>query len=106
MLGLPDGGLQSVHCQNVFGANVDECFPRTHGVAGNSHTFEHAMRVAFQQATIHESTRVTLVGIANDEFALDWLLGNRGPLQPGGIASAAATAQAAVRNLLDDGSRS
>ena len=60
------------------------------------------MRVALQDAAVHEGAGVALVGVADDELSLGRLLGDGGPLQPGRVAGAAAAAQAAPRDLRDD----
>ena len=43
---------------------------RTDGIGGNQHAFEHAVRIAFEHAAIHERAGIAFVGIADDIFLL------------------------------------
>ena len=56
-LGLPDGSAQALDRQRIFGAHIDVAFRRAHRIGRNQHAFEHAMRIAFQHAAIHECAR-------------------------------------------------
>ena len=62
------------------------------------------MRVTFQDGTIHECTRVTLVGITDDVFLIGSVLGAEFPFQTGGETSAATTAETRFLNDVDGGS--
>jgi len=46
--------------------------------------FNHALRVAFEHAAIHESARVAFVAIADDVFQIATGFGHGAPLQAGG----------------------
>ena len=105
-LGLLDGGFQVLDGQRVFGADVDEALLRAHGIAGDGHAFEHAVRVAFEHGAIHEGAGIALVGVADDVLLLLAGLGHGGPLEAGGIARAAAAPQTAADHLFDDFGRS
>src|SRR5664280_986899 len=54
LLGLLDGALQLVDRQRIFGAHVDETLGSADGIGGDGHAFQHAVRVAFQDAAVHE----------------------------------------------------
>ena len=68
LLGLLDGGLQPADGQRIFGAHVDEALVRAHRVGRDGHAFQHAVRIAFQHAAVHERAGVALVGVADDVF--------------------------------------
>ena len=72
-----------------------------HGIGRDGHAFNHAMRIAFQNAAIHERAGVAFVAVADHVFQVAAGLGHRAPLQAGGIAAAAAPAQSAFGDLLD-----
>ena len=71
------------------------------GVGRNRHAFDHAVRIAFQDAAIHERAGVAFVAVADDVLHVAGGLGHRAPLQSGRITAAAAPAQAALGDLLD-----
>ena len=76
-------------------------FRRADCVARDQHPFEHAVRIAFQHAAIHECAGIALVRIADDVFLRAHRFGYRAPLQARGISSAAAPAQTTLGNLVD-----
>ncbi len=88
--------------QGVFGADVDVALAGADGVGGDGHAFEDALRIALQDAAVHESAGVALVAVADDVFLGAAGLGDRAPLEAGGIAAAATAAQAALGDLFDD----
>ena len=59
------------------------------------------MRIAFHHAAIHERAGIALVAIADHVLHVARRLGNRAPLQAGGISAAAAPAQAALGDPVD-----
>jgi len=91
--------LQAADGQRIFGAHVNETFAGAHGIGGDGHAFENAVRIAFEHAAVHERAGVALVRVADDIFLRAFRLRDRGPFQTGGITRAAAAAQTA----LDDG---
>ena len=97
-LGLADGGLQVLDGERVLGAHVDVALLRADGVGGDGHAFEDAVRVAFEHGAVHEGAGVAFVGVADDVLLLLAGLGDGAPFQAGGIAGAAASAQAAARS--------
>ena len=95
--------LQPLDGQRIFRPDVDVTLVRADRVAGDRHAFEHAMRVAFQHAAVHERAGIAFVGVADHVLLAAAVgLGDRAPLQPGGKAGAAAPAQPALRHLVDD----
>ena len=60
------------------------------------------MRIALQHAAVHEGAGVALVGVADDVLLRALALGDRRPLQPGRVTRAAAAAQAALGDGVDD----
>src|SRR5450432_1322509 len=96
-----NGGLQSLNGERILSPAIDVAVVRANSVGGDRHPLEHAMRIAFQDGAVHESTRVTLVGIADDVLRGGDLLGDSGPLQAGRITRPAATTQSAARDLID-----
>ena len=75
----------------ILGAHVDESLIRAHGVSGNRHAFNHAMRIAFHDAAIHERAGVAFVAIADHILHVAAGFGYGAPLQAGRISAAAST---------------
>ena len=75
---------------------VNETLVRADGVGGNGHAFEHAVRIAFQNAAVHERAGIAFVGVADDIFLRALRFGDRAPFEAGGKTRAAASAQAAL----------
>ena len=92
--------LQALDGQRVFAAHVNVALLRADGVAGDRHAFEHAVRVAFEHAAIHERAGIAFVRVADHVLGGRDLLRHQLPLQTGGIARAAAPAQSARLDLL------
>src|SRR3954454_20096699 len=99
---LADGRFQVLDRERILGADVDEATLRADGECRDRHPFEDAVRVAFEDRAVHERSRVALVRVADDVFLLLGGLGDGRPFQPGRIAGAAASAQAAGDDLLYD----
>ena len=57
LLRLLDGGLQARDRQRIFRADINKSLVRADGVGGDGHAFEHAVRIAFQNAAVHERAR-------------------------------------------------
>ena len=79
VLRLLDGGLQALDGEGVFAAHVDVALVSPDGITGDGHTFEYAVRIALQNAAIHECAGVAFIGVANDIFCCRHLLGRRVP---------------------------
>ena len=102
MLSLADRRLQVFDRQRIFGPHVDVAQRGSHRIAGDGHTLQHAVRIAFEHAAIHEGARVALITIADDILAIAVGLGDHAPFQAGGKAGPAPAAQTAAQHLLDD----
>ena len=72
------------------------------GIAANHHAFEHRMGVAFEQRTIHESTRIAFVGIANDIFFIAFALCGKTPFEASEKASAPTPSEPRIKHRLND----
>ena len=77
-------------------AHVDEALVRADGVGGDGHAFEHAVRIAFQDAAVHERAGVAFVGVADDVFLARSASWRPCPTSGRWEARAAAAAQAAL----------
>ena len=67
---------------------------------GDRHSFENAMRIAFEHRSIHERAGVPFVRITDDVLAIAGRFRDGSPLESGRIAGAAASTQAALRHFL------
>ncbi len=103
--GLANGVAQALDGQGIFGAHINVAFRRAHGVSRDQHAFEHAVGIAFEHAAIHERAGIAFVGVADDILLRAHRFRDRAPLQARGISRAAAAAQAAFGDLLDDFAR-
>ena len=101
-LGLADGRLEPVHRQRVLGADVDEALVGPDRIGGDGHALQDPVGVGLQHGAVHEGPGVALVGIADDVLLLGGHLGDGGPLEPRGVAAAAAPAQPAGGHLPQD----
>ena len=102
LLGLGDGDLQPRHGQRVFRPHVNKAARGADRVGGNGHAFDHAMRIAFQHATVHEGPRIAFIGVADGELGLAGRLAGQFPLLPGAKSGPAAAAKARNPHRLDD----
>ena len=75
---------QSLDSQRVFGTDVDETLGGADGVGADEHTLEDGVRVTFEDGSVHESTGVTLVGVADDVLLSTGSVVAELPLQTGG----------------------
>ena len=101
LLGLLDGDLQPRNRQRIFRAHVNKSLVRADRVSRDGHAFEHAVRIAFQNAAVHERAGIAFVGVANDIFFRAGRFGDRAPFETGGKTRAAASAQTALHHRLD-----
>ena len=81
-------------------AAVDVAVAGADRVGGDRHPLEDPVRVALEDAPVHERAGVALVGVADDVPAEPVGLGDGVPLEAGRVAGAAAAAQAAPGDLL------
>ena len=99
-VGLVDGLLHGPRGRAVLVADVDIGDAGLRGVAGEDDPFEHLMRVFFHQDAVVEGAGFALVGVDAHVDGAGVVLGQEGPLQPGGEAGSAAAAQAGVLHRL------
>ena len=92
--GLTDSDLQAVDSQRVLSADVNQTLGGADAETADSHSFDDGVRVTFEDGTIHERTRVTLVGVADHIFLVSLVGTAEAPLHTGGEASATTTAEA------------
>ena len=63
-----DGASHARDGQRIFRADVNQRFVGADGARGDHQAFEHAVRIAFHHAAVHERAGIALVGIANHVF--------------------------------------
>ena len=97
---LVDGAGQAMHRQRVFRAHVDDALRGPHHVRPDSHALQHAVRIAFKHAAIHERSGVAFVGVADDVLLIAHSLAQELPFQARQKAGAAASAQLGRFDLL------
>ena len=73
-----------------------------HGPAGNRHALQNPVRVALENAAVHEGAGIAFVGVANDISDRRKLPRDEFPLQTGGVARSTAAAQPALLDLGDN----
>jgi len=101
LTGLLDGDLESVDGDWVLGADIDVALVCADGVTGDRHGLEDHVGVALKDAAVHERARVALVGVAADVLYRR-RSGRELPLEAGREAGAAASAEAGLRDDIDD----
>ena len=85
----------------VFGSDIHITFIRADGITGDGHGFDHGVRVTFQNGTVHESTRVAFVGVADHILLIGDAVGGKLPFTAGGESAAASAAQTGGENGID-----
>ncbi|MFM1944516.1 MAG: hypothetical protein RI897_3498 [Verrucomicrobiota bacterium] len=100
--GLFDGEFESFDSEGVFGADVEEAFLGTDGVGGDGHTFDDAVGVTFEDAAVHEGAGVAFVAVTDDVFFVTDVFIDCFPFEAGGVAGAAAAAEAGLFEFGDD----
>ena len=98
---LVDRGLQPLVAQRILVAEIEVGRGGPRGVAAEDDAFEHLVRIVFHQDAIVERARLALVGVDAHVDRAGMVLGQEGPLQPGGKTGAAAAAQAAGLDHFD-----
>ena len=101
-VGLVDRLAHALDRERVLGAAVDDAFVRADRAGADRHAFDDALRVAFKLGAVHECARVAFVGVAHDVFLVAGSLLAELPLEAGGEARAAPSADAGFLDLLDD----
>jgi len=101
LVALVDGLLEPLQAQRVLVAQVDINDRRPGGVGRNNRPFDHLMGVFFHQDAVVERARLALVGIDAEIDGSRMVLGQKGPLDPGGKTGPAAAPQPAGFDQLD-----
>ena len=99
---LLDGLGDPLDGQGIFGADVEEAFASADGPGGDCHAFDDAVGERFQQHAVHECAGIAFVAVADDVFHIALSGADFGPLDAGGKTGAAAAAQAAGFDFIDD----
>ncbi len=99
--GLLDGGSEPLDRERILRPHVDVTAAGSHGERADGHSFDQAVGIAFQNAPVHERSRVALVGVAQDVLLLSRRLPDERPLEPGGETRAAATPQTRSLDFFD-----
>ena len=66
-LRLVDGPGQPFDGKRVFRPDIDVALVGTDRISGDCHRLDHAVRVAFEHAPVHEGARVAFVGVADHD---------------------------------------
>ena len=98
---LADGNLQSMQGQWIFSPAVDITLRCPQCKAGDQHTLQHSVRVAFYQRAIHKRTRVALIGIAYQVFRLTGSITAELPLLPRWKSGASPSPQSCRLDLFE-----
>jgi len=88
--------------QGIFGPAVDVAVMGADGLGGDDHAFEDRMGIRLQDAAIHESAGIALVGVAEDVFDVAGGGGGEFPFQARGEAGPAAAAKAGIEDFFHD----
>ena len=102
LLCLGNGDLQPRNGQRIFRPHVNIASQRADRMGGDGHAFQNAVRVAFQDAAVHEGAGIALVGIAHGKLGIAGRLAGQLPFPPSGKTGASAAAEARNTHRLDD----
>ena len=80
---------------------VDVAFAGADGISGEDHALQNGVRVAFEDAAIHERAWIAFVGVTYNVFLIGLDLRRERPFLSGGESRAAASANAGFRDLFD-----
>ena len=80
--GLLQRGFQPLYGQRVFGADVYVPTLGTDRETGDDHAFDDSVRIAFEDAAVHERAGIALVGVADDELLVALGVASELPLAP------------------------
>src|SRR5208337_1319789 len=86
----------------VLGAYIDVGIGRTDGVAGHHHSLEYTVRVSLKNGPVHESPRVSFVGVADNIFPVRDRTVAKLPFHPRRETGAASSAKARELYLVND----
>ena len=85
-----------------FAVNVVVAHGNTHGVSGNRHALDHAMRVVTHDVAIFKRARLAFVGIAHQILRARKLPRHEAPLEPGRKPRTTTSTQRRLFKLRDD----
>ena len=100
-LGEEDGTLHGAHRVGILRADIDVALGRPDGEARDGHAFDQQEGIALHDHTVGIGARIAFVGVADDVLPVGGCIGHGFPLDAGGEARAAATAQARLDHRLD-----
>ena len=101
LFSLLDGPFQVLYRQRVFRPDIHITALASDSIGGDEHSFENQMRVAFQNAPVHESSGVPFVGIADDIFHISGSTPGESPFPSRGETRAPAATEAGPFHFLD-----
>ena len=97
-----DGLFQSYDGQRILCADVHNASGGANTVGTDEHALNEGVWVGLNDSAVHECTGVALVGVADEIFLVSLGVPGCSPLECGGEAGAAASAEACNVNLLND----
>ena len=89
----------------ILAANVDVRRVRADGERGDHRAFNHGVRIVLENQAVFAGAGLALIAVAKHILWFGRLLRDKRPLHPGAEPGAAASAQAGVLHLVDDGVR-
>ena len=101
LAGLVDRGAEPLDRQGILRADVDVAPRRPDRVRRGGHALDDAVRIALEDAAVHERAGVAFVGVADGELLLAGGLPRELPLPPRGESRPAAAAQPGSPHRLD-----
>jgi hypothetical protein len=99
---LLDRGAEAFHGERILGADIEIAARGADRIGGDRHAFEHAVRIRFENAPVHECARIALVGVADHIFLAAARLRDRAPFESRRVSAAAAATKSALQDLLDN----
>ncbi|MBA7598990.1 hypothetical protein ES703_06017 [subsurface metagenome] len=95
------GDVHIPHCQGILLPHIDIAQASADGISPDNEPLEHAMRIPFEQASIHISPRVSLIGIHNDVLDISGGIAALLPLSARRKSSATTTAKVSFLYFFD-----
>ena len=102
LVGFVDGRLQVLALADELAAHVDVAGVCAHGEGGDERAFDQEMGIVPHDLAVFAGAGLGLVRIDDEIGGPGIALGHERPLEAGGEAGAAASAQAGVAHLGDD----
>jgi hypothetical protein len=101
LLGLPDGLVQMLDCQGIFGPAIDVSLVGSHGVGAEHHSLDDRVRISLEDGTIHEGAGISFVGVTDGIFLRPRRLATELPLESRGESAATPSAKARGLHFLE-----